>query len=432
MNRIYFVGERLQTPLLRFNPSSLQAKHQNARYGLKIYGPYDAQRLGKENIRCSLIYPSGLQDEKHAIVSGLINGNGSFSGFKHLFRIPLEFISEIEIKNEHLGEIEKAIHSVLQNDAPDLVIVVTTARNQTIYTAVKSLLLGNSIPSQVVTAEVLRNRRGFSWILENIALQIYAKIGGTPWTVMSCSQKKELVIGVSRAMDKKKNYVVGFITLFTHDGDYQFMYSLAPRPIEWAKSEEYREELSKLITDAYKEYERKVGKPLSLIIHLCKRPGKFREIFAVEKAIQEIGGNLPYALLHLNDNTNYRLFDVTHSTYVPRAGIKVDLNPYTALLLLDGRVPDQTGQETRKKRGVPRVLEVYMDKRSTLPKEEFPRLVRQVFEFAFVNWRGFNVQTIPATLHYSYLVARLVSEIGAENWNYIASAGRLRDKAWFL
>lgn len=152
----------------------------------------------------------------------------------------------------------------------------------------------------------------------------------------------------------------------------------------------------------------------------------------MEQALQTIGGNLPYALLHLNDDTNYRLFDAAHPTYVPRTGIKVEINPYTALLFLDGRVPDRSGQETRRKRGVPRVLEVYLDKRFTLPNSEFPRLVEQVFAFARVNWRGFNAQAIPATLNYSYLVARLVREVGADNWNAIAGAGALRDKAWFL
>jgi len=73
-----------------------------------------------------------------------------------------------------------------------------------------------------------------------------------------------------------------------------------------------------------------------------------------------------------------------------------------------------------------------MDPRSTMESDQFPRLVRQVFEFARVNWRGFNAQAIPATLNYSYLVARLVAEIGAQKWNAIASAGVLRDKSWFL
>jgi argonaute-like protein implicated in RNA metabolism and viral defense len=427
MSKAFLIGERLKTPSLRFNPSSLRAQHYDARKGLRIYGPYDANRLGKESIRCSVIYPRHLRREAQKLIDGLINGNGIFPGMKGLFRVSLEVIREREVEREVPSEIEQAISAVIQNDDPDIVVIIISSKNEEIYVKVKSLLLGNGIPSQVVTAEKLRDVQGFPWILENIALQIYAKIGGTPWTVASHNPKRELVIGISRAMDKKKNYVVGFITAFTHDGDYLFMYSLAPKPIKWDEPDEYRKGLANLIVNAYKEYERKVGKPSSIVIHLCKRPGKFREIESVETALQEIDIDLPYALLHLNDDTNYRLFDTTHPTYVPPAGIKVDIDPCTALLFLDGRV-----QEMRRKRGVPRVLEVHMDKRSTIPREDFPRLVRQVYEFSRVNWRGFNAQTIPATLGYSYLIARLVSEIGADNWNYVASAGRLRDKAWFL
>lgn len=126
------------------------------------------------------------------------------------------------------------------------------------------------------------------------------------------------------------------------------------------------------------------------------------------------------------------MFDTAHPTYVPRPGIRVEITPFTALLFLDGRVPDRNGEEVRRKRGVPRVLEIYLDRRSTVETREFPRLVQQVFDFAYVNWRGFNAQAVPATLNYSYLVARLVSEIGADNWNAIANTVSLRDKAWFL
>ncbi len=64
---------------------------------------------------------------------------------------------------------------------------------------------------------------------------------------------------------------------------------------------------------------------------------------------------------------------------------------------------------------------------------EFPRLIRQIYEFSSVNWRGFNAQTIPATLNYSRLIANLIAEIGADNWSQaIGQIGRLADKAWFL
>ena len=432
MNEIYLTGEQLSWPPLRFDASSLQARHWDARQGLRTYGPYDAQRLGKDAVRCTLIYPAHLDREKEILVSGLTNGYERSAGFLSLFRIPIEFVAQRPLKNENEFDIAYAINAALGNERPELVVLLMSERNRQMYAKAKALLLGNGVPSQVVTAEKLRDDRSRPWILENVALQIYAKVGGTPWTVMSASSHRDLIIGVSRAVDPQKNFVVGFVTLFTHDGDYQFLHSLAPRPIEWGRLEEYREALAELIVNAYREYERRQGKPSALVVHLCKRPGKFREIAAVEKALNEIGGDLPYALLHLNDDTNYRLFDTAHATYVPRPGIKVDLNPHTALLLLDGRVRDRSGEETRKKRGVPRVLEVYLDRRSTLSNSEFPRLVEQVFAFARVNWRGFNAQAIPATLNYSYLVARLVREIGADNWNAIASSGALRDKAWFL
>lgn len=432
MSAEYFSGEYLQASQLRFNASSLQAQHSNARQGLKIYGPYDAQRIAKDRIRCAIIYPNNLSQVKTTLVSGLTHGNGQFGGFKSLFRIPLEFVQEKAIRAESVDVIKETVSSILRDHHPDIFVLITSERNEALYQSAKGILLGNGLPSQMIRAETIRNSQGLPWSLENIALQVYAKVGGTPWTVMSSSKRQELVVGVSRALDKARNMVVGFVTLFTHDGDYLLLHSLSPKPATWERLNEYRNALAQLIVEAHREYSTSHGQPEALVIHLCKRPGKFREVAAVEQAMQTLGQNIPYALLHLNDDTSYRLFDTAHPTYVPRSGVKVGLNPITALLFLDGRVPDRNGQEIRRKRGVPRVLEIYLDRRSTIDANEFPRLVQQVFDFARVNWRGFNTQAIPAPLNYSYLVARLVSEIGADNWNAIANAVSLRDKAWFL
>jgi hypothetical protein len=59
--------------------------------------------------------------------------------------------------------------------------------------------------------------------------------------------------------------------------------------------------------------------------------------------------------------------------------------------------------------------------------------VEQVYRFSYVNWRGFNAKTIPITINYSYLIARLVSNLeDVNNWNTIITNGKLMDKAWFL
>lgn len=421
----YLTGEILQPPALRFDYSSAAARHHNPRQGLRTYGPYDSSILGKDKINVAVIYSPPLRKAENILLEGLIKGSGGFSGFQRLFRIPLDVVSAKMIRQETEQEVRRAAQS-LAGENPDLVFILTSTRNDAIYSSGKAVLLGNGIPNQFVTAQKIQDATQLQWTLENIALACYAKVGGTPWVVASESTKQELIIGISRAQDETKQFVVGFVTLFTQDGDFLILHSLAPQPIEW-KQDAYVQGLATLITEAYDEYCRQQGEPESIILHLCRRPGRFREVEAVEQAIQRIGSNIPHALLHLNDDSNYRLFDAGNALYVPPAGLKVELGQRNTLLLLDGRVGDR-----RNRRGVPRVLHISMNRHSTMDASEFPRLVRQICDFAHVNWRGFNAQAIPATLNYSYLIARLVAEIGSHRWNAIASAGRLRDKAWFL
>lgn len=424
---VYFVAQKLKVPALRFSSSSSTAVNDDARRGLKNYGPYDSGMLGKDSISAGIIYPTSLNRAKDLFANGINNGSSSFAGFKQYFRIPLNLVTERPVPQESPVDFERAIQAIIESGNLDIVYVITTGRNASVYSSIKAQLLGNGVPSQVITASKMLNSRQYPWTLESLALQSYAKIGGTPWTVASRDKRRELVIGISRALDRNKKYVVGFITLFTQDGDYLFMNSLAPKPIGWENKDEYVESLSSLIARAYEDYKGQKGEPESVVLHLCKRPGKSREVEAVQKAMAQIGGAIPFALIHINDDSNFRLFDTTHPTHVPESGLKVDLSETNSLLFLDGRVNDQ-----RRARGMPRVLDIYMDRRSTMAVTEFPRIINQIHDFARVNWRGFNARAIPVTLNYSHLVARLVSEIGSENWNAIIASGRLKDKAWFL
>lgn len=425
MNFFAITGEILNPPPLRFDYSSPSAKDFDARQGLKKYGPYDASILGKDCIRVAIIFPSRFNREKDILLSGLINGCEMFLGFQKLFRIPLSIEKELPLSAETEVEVRRTAQNLTREDDLDLVLILITSQNIALYRTAKRELLGNGIPNQIVTAENLQVSNQVPWVLENIALACYAKIGGTPWVVASENTRRELVIGISRAQDRNKQFVVGFVTLFTQDGDFLLLHSLAP--VLESERDTYVEGLTALIVEAYQEYNRLQGTPEGIILHLCKRPGRYREVEAVQQALQQIGNTVPYALLHLNDDSNYRLFDTGHSTYIPPAGLKVDLGGRNALLLLDGRIGDK-----RSRRGVPRVLDISLNKHSTMDAKEFPRLVRQVYNFAKVNWRGFNARTVPVTLNFSYLIARLIVEIGAQNWNQVISSGRLWNKAWFL
>ncbi len=424
-----FFGEKIKPAPLRFDYSSPTARDDNARRGMRTYGPYDSSVFDRDRINCAVIYAQGSARERDLLVNGLINGDGPFAGFHKLFRIPLEFVSERPLAADSPDEIQRAARLLIgQSPHPELVFLIASKRHEVIYSATKAFLLGNGVPNQVVLVDKLRSADQRPWVLESIALQCYAKIGGTPWTVATPDNRRELVIGVSRAQDRQKNLIIGFVTVFANDGDYLFMQSTSPTPVPINQPDDYRDALTKLIVDAYREYAKARGEPESVILHLCKRAGRLREIDAIQRAMVEIGKKLPYALVHLNDDTNYRLFDTSHRTYVPETYLTAEVSDHSRLLLLDGRLGDE-----RRKRGLPRILEINLDHRSQgFESMDFPRLVSQIVNFSRINWRGFNAQASPATLNYSKLIADLVADIGAPQWNAIIGDGRLADKAWFL
>jgi hypothetical protein len=413
-------GSIISAPNLRFDYSSTYANHSNPRQGLKQFGPYDSNIFNKSEINAGLIYLKSAKN-KISLTDGLVKGEGYFEGFHKFFRIPLVFKEECSINTAAGKEIKGAIENLLNQDL-DIVFVIEETIKTPMYKICKTLLLANGIPSQVVIDDKLQNPNQRPWILENIALATYAKDGGTPWVIANPISKSQLIIGVSRAQDKNKRYFVGFVTLFTHDGDFLLMHSKAP-VIEW---DDYVDGLENLIIEAIEEYEKRRGAPEEVIIHFHKRPG-YRELIAVENALKSMRSQIPYALLHINEYSNFRLFDTFHRTYIPESGLRVDISKHESVLLIDGRIGNE-----RRKVGVPRVLDIIMDKRSKIPIDNFPDLVKQISDFSRINWRGFNAAAIPVTLNYSKLIARLISEIGVEDWNQIVASGKLRDKSWFL
>lgn len=415
-------GEYLPAVNLRFNHASHYAVDIKPSKGIRRYGPYDMDLFPSRVIKCGVIFPKFASKEKDDFIKDLTFGTGNdYPGFRNLFRVDLKFDNNgIYPIDDDLRSIKKAALD-LSNCACDIVFVLMPQRNEQVYKICKSILLSNGIPSQFDEIYKLRTNQR-PWILSNIALATYAKVGGTPWVVADTAKKQELIMGVSRAQEKNKEYVVGFVTLFNQDGDFLLLHSKTP-VINW---EEYENGLKDLIIDAYTEYLNNYGTPESLIIHFHKRPG-YKEVAAIEQALKELQLTIPYGLVHLNEYSGYRLFDTSDKTYTPNSGLRIDISARQALLLLDGREDDK-----RNRVGVPNVWDITLDRRSTVDYEEFPRLVHQIQRFAKVNWRGFNAKSVPVTINYSKCICDVAIEVGLDSWNSAVTNGKLRDKAWFL
>ncbi|MGB9760309.1 MAG: Piwi domain-containing protein [Brevinematia bacterium] len=423
MNLFSLYAEILDPPLLRFNYALPTAISRSSLNGILQFGPYDKDVFPKSGIKLAIIYPLIREKEVESFVQSFVNGLGVYPGFERLFRISVDRFEKYSVEDLTLEAHGEALKKVVTRDY-DIVFVIVEVESSSLYSLIKTVLLGNGIPCQVIrSTTLLKENEQLQWILGNIALSTYAKVGGTPW-VIEASEKPEIVLGMSRAMDRYKKVIVGFTTIFKHNGDFLLFYSKSP-VTTW---EDYQNGLEELVYEAIREYEKRDGTPCFLVFHFHKRTGK-KEVEAVKRAISRLGMDVKYALLHLNSYSSYRIFDATDFTYAPLIGTVVKLSSRQVILATDGR----RLFSKRPYIGAPHVLEITMDKESTMDFKEFPRLVEQVYRFSYVNWRGFNARTIPITINYSYLIARLVSGLEDENkWNTIITNGKLMDKAWFL
>ena len=400
---------------------------------LRQHGPFDNSALALADGSLLFVFPSQEQVLAHRLADALLNGIGTYPGFATMFRVEVPRGRALKSLKVETGLRDTAEAARAYRDAiarreterdPDLAIVLVphTERfdTQTPYYEAKAAFANLGIPTQMVTTELLNDEREFQWSVANIALAIFAKLGGVPWAVEAPAADDDLIIGIGRA-DVGRNGDVrrhfGYAVMFASNGIYRQTWSFTPT----ADDEVYDERLQAAITDALSAD--LDHPPARLIIHLARQAGR-REIEAAEAAMAAVGLTVPVAYLRLDDSSLADIADTSEATFAPPKGLVAKLGPRRALLQSEGLgnmgPPDGP-------------LLVMMDRRSTVAVEDFDALIAQVFRLAHANWRGFNAQSKPATLVYGEQLAGLVGHLqDVETWNPDLLRSDLRGRPWFL
>ena len=107
----------------------------------------------------------------------------------------------------------------------DLAIIVISKQDkaetlsQSLYHSTKAKLLNQRLLSQELTIEKIKENN--EYINANIALNVYSKLGGIPWTVeKTLKDIPELIIGIGSTVDDSKERVIGFASVFDYNGTY--------------------------------------------------------------------------------------------------------------------------------------------------------------------------------------------------------------------
>jgi argonaute-like protein implicated in RNA metabolism and viral defense len=282
------------------------------------------------------------------------------------------------------------------------------------------------------------------YILNNIALASYAKLGGIPWLLQANRAiAHELIFGLGSASVGEsrlgnRERIVGITTVFTGDGNYLLECRSKAATIK-DYSQILLESLRTTIDNVQQMMNWQPRDPVRLVFHAFK-PFRNEQIEAVRSLVGELGQyEVQYAFLHIVENHPYSVFDKANIDGVwdaqskgkkgrlaPPRGIWLKISERESLLALTG------AQEVKHiKDGLPRPVLLRLDSQSSFKDMKY--LTRQVFHFASHSWRSFFPSPMPITILYSDLIANLIGNLcRLSKWDSQAMLGPIGRTRWFL
>lgn len=383
---------------------------------VKTYKPFSFGLFEDKTVRIAVVFPSQYQGTTETFLNTLRN---SLQNDLHLNKV--EFVP-IKVADTSVASYKKGLYE--NNDdlkSCDLAIIIVNeaheslSANESPYFVCKAKLIGQGLPTQDIQIETIQNRI-HPLVLSNISLNIYAKLGGTAWTIEKEEKlKDELVIGVGSTKSANGRNILGIAQIFHPDGRY-IVGNCSPLSTfeNYSKNlEEYLYETLSQIIEAHIN----TSKSFRLIFHLYKSASEQYEITAIENVIKRFDNySFDYALLHLGYGHNFRLYADDGKGKLKK-GSYVQITPYMALLHF---VPTSV---------LP--LKIEIDIRSKGFNDLF-YLSKQVYWFSNLSHRSYNPSKKTVTIMYPSLMALLTEKLSlVEGWNY-DMLGYVRDKQWFI
>jgi len=325
---------------------------------------------------------------------------------------------------------------------PNFSLQMADAHNP--YLHAKALLLTNGIPSQELrVATLYQSEKSIQYTLRNIAVSLYAKMDGVPWTVsQQRTYNDEIVIGMGIAevagsrVETRQRYV-GITTVFLGDGNF-----LLSNVSKECSFDEYPGMLMQSTKSILAEVKRRngwePGDRVRLVFH-CSKPLKNVEIDElISECVEDIAGEqtIEFASLQVSQHHPFKLLDRsqrgmrwgqgTKGKYVPERGFVMQLGASTRLLSTNGPV-----QVKRQLSPLPAPLLVHLHKRST--SKSLDALTEQILKFTSMTWRSTSPAAMPVTIYYSELIAGLLARFrNLPDWSPAMLNTKLRASKWFL
>lgn len=446
-----------------FDPSGTKTQTWHDK-GMDDYGPYSAPTFTPTRPRICVVCQRNHKGRVEQFVRKFLRGVTSpgsrrspfAKGFIRKYALDDATTDFYEADGASAAAYQKAVWRAIaaqteQGFRYDLAIVETEERFHDLrgatnpYLVTKAEFMSHQIPVQefeIETTDIPDSR--LQYVLNNMGLATYAKLGGVPWLVRAhLPIAHELVIGMGSAHIGdgrlgETERVVGITTVFSGDGNY--CVSTVSRAVSF---DSYGEELLNSLRGTIGRLSRSMnwqpGEHVRLVFHAFK-PLKEAEEEAVKALIATLGDyDVEYAFLHVVEDHPMLLFDEAQkgeTAYDGRGGVKgvgapargyfLRLSGHEVLMTLTGAKEVKQASD-----GMPRPVLLRLGRGSTF--NDMTYLTRQINTFACHSWRSYFPSPLPVTILYSELIARLLGHLSnLPQWNPAQMLGRIGEGRWFL
>ena len=350
-------------------------RDQIAWRGLSRYGPFSRETFPKRSPIIAVLFPETVQRAVENYVSALRDGVQVPGGKPSAYPGGLAQVYGLSNPKFVLRKVpwlgrsnappaaayRDAVESFLQENLhADLALVALLDEHAGLpdpenpYLYAKAHLLMGGVPVQEIRYSKLRlPEKEVQYINQDMSVAMYAKMGGTPWTVdHDRTVDDEIVIGMgtcelqSSRFDARKRYI-GITTVFLGDGSY-----LVSNLSQECPYEDYPAELRRSVLSSLREVKDRngwrPGDTVRVVVHIPK-PLKNVEVEDImEGCIREVcvEQTVEFAFLTVTSKHPYVLTDTgqpgitrygrTRGKYAPARGAVVQVDTYQRLLVTKG------------------------------------------------------------------------------------------------
>lgn len=447
-------------PLLVFDPSGSKTGRWN-QGGLDKYGPYDGRTFTPRELKIAVICQATCAGQVDGFMAKFLDGLPDVKtgvpgqekapyekGFLRRFALMKPDVRVFSAADASPEAYIRACRDALEASTDgnfrwnlafvqidDVFKELFGDRNP--YLVTKAFFLRHQIPAQEIKLETIRRpEKELVYVLNNLSLAAYAKVGGTPWLLKAQpTVAHELVIGIGShtVMHSRigaAERTVGITTVFSSDGRY--MLDDRTTAVEY---DDYpaalQETLKRSIETVRRQDAWRSTDQVRLIFHVFK-PLKDREAVAVANTVASLGlKDVTFAFLHVVDTHPFVLFDdqkprTGKGAFTPDRGLKLEIGDGDTLVCLKG--PREIKLASH---GMPEPLILRLHRMSTFRDQDY--LSRQVFDFSCHSWRMLSPSPVPITVLYSDLIAGLLTNLReVTDWNEETMLTAIARSRWFL